>query len=125
MAYRHANKSCLNCGGDTSVPATEYHPNGMVGEVVCPSCGRILMRVVTVENATTTLPPPVSDRLDRIGLMLDAMRIGYEDQITTAEVWFSDHDAEVFMNGAPIRRSLPDAFYDFRDAVLSRHDIYG
>ena len=123
--YRHANKSCLNCGGDTSVPATEYHGTGALGEVSCPSCGRIMIRVITVEGSTVTLPPPVTDRLDRVDTLIEATRVGHESQITTAEVWFSDHDAEVYMNGAPIRRSLPDAFYDFRDAVLSRHDIYG
>lgn len=82
------------------------------------------MRVVAIEGESVEMPPTVSHQMN-VGAITAAVRVGSRDQITTAEVWFSDHDQEVFMNGAAIRRSLPDSFYDFREAVLSRHDIYG
>lgn len=122
--YRRSNKSCLNCGGDTSVPDTTVRHDGPIHEVCCKACGMLLMRGAVSFGGNISIPQRFQRHVHNDDL--DAhINIPSSTAFRSAEYWWSEHDSEAFINGVPIKRTLPNKFYAFRDAVIERHNIHG
>lgn len=55
----------------------------------------------------------------------EILSVGPAGNFKTADFWWSAHDYEGFIHGVPIRRTLPDEFYAFRERALQEESIYG